>query len=240
MSESQFLMSELSDELLKVDYANLSLLSCFEKLRAQKIEKVDRLLPDVVPEITEILGGGLRRRLNEFTPSNDSPIPVAMQQELLDKLQAGFEPGFLYSDVFVIHLGMDMHRAALDAAVLIGLITEQWRDRFIELATRESDRWPGLTLLDVVKVKAPELIDGQWHELEETSAQMVQLHLESRPPEATVVIVQVQDMAGEWCRGTTIVVESATPYYAPIPYHGFSRKVRWSCEYVLGGQVMVV
>jgi hypothetical protein len=185
----------LIDELAKPQYAGISSNGCFELLKAQKVKMVDRLLPDVVPEITEILGDGLRDQLDTFVPK-DSPLPLAAQQAILQKLRAGFEPSYLNSDRFVIHLGLPEHEQALDAAVAVGIITEAWRNKFLKLATREFAVWPDLTLRDVVEVREPARVNvGDFVKAAGNGRTAILLNLQVSLPERSGVLVEVRESA---------------------------------------------
>lgn len=235
----------LIDELAKPEYVGMSSKARYELLTTQTLKLVDRLLPDVVPEITEILGDGFRRRLNAFIPT-DNPLPLDQQQQILDKLAVAFEPSWLNSDRFVIHLGLPEHRQALDAAVLIGIITVEWRDKFLKLATRDIPAWPNVTLRDVVEITEPALLDGTWHEIEPTNLMTLRLQLRTAAPEQTYIVVQAQDQyddgtVSDWYHATALHgITSARQYQAALPHNGYPRKLRWKCEYLLGGEVTAV
>lgn len=237
----------LIDELAKPQYAGVSSNGCFELLKAQTVKKIDRLLPDVVPEITEILGDGLRRRLDTFVPT-DEPLPLSIQQEILDKLKAGFEPAWLNSDRFVIHLGMSEHQQALNAAVAIGIITEAWRDKFLKLATREHDLWPDLTLRDVVAVLEPARVDvGDFQLATGNGYTAIMLHLQVSLPERSGVLVEVRESADgihwtQWQHAKRFYAHQAGRYKCDLDIRGLQyRQYRCRGEvYAIAGTFEVV
>lgn len=101
-------------------------------------------------------------------------------------------------------------------------------------------RFASVSLADVIAARAAQL-DGEWHELPETDGRTLTLQLNSRTPEVTHILVQMQDLSGEWEHATALHgIQSCKPYRADLPYHGQARAVRWKCEYALAGSVAVL
>jgi hypothetical protein len=100
-------------------------------------------------------------------------------------------------------------------------------------------KFPSVTIDDVIKARAAQL-DGQWHEIESTDKQWLQVQLNTRTPENTHIVVQWQAVDGEWYHAQALHgLLAPMQYRAQLPYHGVPRKLRWRCDYALDGQVMV-
>ena len=101
-------------------------------------------------------------------------------------------------------------------------------------------RFASVTLADVIAARTAQL-DGEWHELPETDGRTLTLTLNSRTTEVTHIVVQMQDLSGEWEHATALHgIQSCKPYSAPLPYYGQPRAIRWRCEYALNGSVAVL
>ncbi|MDZ7868837.1 MAG: hypothetical protein U5L02_06465 [Rheinheimera sp.] len=95
----------------------------------------------------------------------------------------------------------------------------------------------GVSLADVIKARAVQL-DGQWHEIEETSNRQFVVRSMSAPPEPTSIIVQAQDQYGDgvsdWYHATAIHgINGVREHQASLPYNGYPRKLRWKCDFNL-------
>jgi hypothetical protein len=98
---------------------------------------------------------------------------------------------------------------------------------------------PSVTIDDVIKARAAQL-DGQWHEIESTDKQWLQVQLNTRTPENTHIVVQWQAVDGEWYHAQALHgLLAPMQYRAQLPYYGVPRKLRWKCDYALDGTVMV-
>jgi hypothetical protein len=125
----------------------------------------------------------------------------------------------------------------------VQLITAEEAAKVIELATFQRQLYPEATLKNIVAHFQPELIDGEWHEIEATKAQILKFKLNSRPPEMTHIIVESQDMTETWGFAATIhSIQNVNPlpYIGVVPYFGEARKLRWKCEYKLDGEMEAV
>lgn len=108
------------------------------------------------------------------------------------------------------------------------------------LANRKQRPFAGVTLADVIAARSVQL-DDEWHELPETDGRTLALQLNTRTPEVTHILVQMQDLSGVWEHATALHgIQSCKPYRAELPYHGQPRAIRWRCEYALDGVVSVL
>ncbi|MEW6499411.1 MAG: hypothetical protein AB1589_44125, partial [Cyanobacteriota bacterium] len=123
----------------------------------------------------------------------------------------------------------------------LGLITQAEVDQVMLLAQYNKPLFPDVTLFDVISHFDPQLIDGAWHEIAPTDGRVFTLNLNARTQEVTHVVVQMQDLSGEWEHATALHgIQSAKPYRCELPYYGQARAIRWSCAYALNGAVAVV
>lgn len=202
----------------------------------QILEEILAITHDV---ISPIEGRDLRDVVTVLASGLDHRLLMAEPSALRTGLMRAFnsmsiaEFGFNLADPVVAQM--------LDAGVNAGLVDVNERLWFYGIATKQVQTYPDLTLLDVVKYFQPGLVDGEWHDLGVSSGTLVTLHLSSRPPEATSIIIEVQDLSGEWCYGSAIggVYVAKPSYSAPIPYFGQARGIRWKCDYLLNGVVSV-
>lgn len=217
------------------------------ELRAETVEVIGRLTPDVVPELVEILSAGFRRRLKEFQFINDHPIPLDVQTFIYDSLQEAFDPSYLHSDRFVIHLGLGKHRACLEAAVLLDLITPEWSAEFIKLATYQKPKWPDIKMADVVAQLSPELMAGDWIDVGFVYSQRLQLTLAGALPEPSLIRIEMceSEDGTDWTKYKRVnhfaQVHEEGYYFAIIPNNGKQRRIRVRGEvYAFTGLVTAV
>jgi hypothetical protein len=115
-----------------------------------------------------------------------------------------------------------------------------FRDAVHALANRKQRPFADVSLPDVVAARAVQL-DGQWHEIEETTAQWLQVQLNTAAPESTHIVVQWQGADGEWYHAQAIHgLLAPVQYRAQLPYYGVPRKLRWKCEYLLHATMSAV
>lgn len=126
----------------------------------------------------------------------------------------------------------------------IALLTPAEVARLKELATWDKPLFPDVKIVDVVAHFAPELLDGQWHELEPTHNRAFTVTLTQPLPEPASIIVQYQEIydgwESAWKHATALTVHEQGIYRADTPYNGYERRLRWRCEYALVGTVAVL
>jgi hypothetical protein len=198
-----------------------------EELKAETIDVVGPIEGKDLRDVVTVLCSGLDYRLSQ---APDSPLKSALVRAFNSMSIAEF--GFNLADPVVASM--------LDAGVEAGLVDVNERLWFYGIATKQVPKYPNVELRDVLAVIEPEKLDGTWHEIEETSGQSFQLQLNTRPPETTHIVVQWQGVDGEWYHATALHgLLAPVQYRAQLPFYGVPRKLRWRCEYLLDGQVMV-
>lgn len=173
-------------------------------------------------DVVSVLAGGLQYRLDN---APDSPLRTA----LLVAFNHLALPDYAINLALLGNVGM------LQAAVADGLVNQAESDRFFELATYQRP------LHNITREDCADYFGNVWHELDATECRVLSLFLNSRTPEVTHIVVQMQDLSGAWEHATALHgIQSVRPYTAVLPYYGEARKLRWRCEYVLDGLVSAV
>jgi hypothetical protein len=199
-----------------------------EELKAETVDVVGPIEGKDLRDVVTVLCSGLDYRLSQ---APDSPLKVALVRAFKSMNISEF--GFNLADPLVASM--------LDAGVDAGLVDVNERLWFYGIATKQVPKYPNIKLSDVLSVIEPDKLDGQWNEIEETSGQSFQLQLNSRPVEATHLVIQWQAGDGEWYHAQAIHgLLAPVQYRAPLPFHGVPRKLRWRCEYALDAAVTVV
>lgn len=220
----------LQQELSKPEYQALSNQERFELLKSKTERVVGKIAYGNTLHLVSMLARGLRQRI-------ESCQSVALKNAWNEALQ----PAYLASPAYSINVALPEIRAMLDSGVAAGVCTQAEHDFIIELASYDKVLFPDATLKDVVSHFNPELIDGTWHEIAPTDGRVFTLNLNARTPEPTYILIQMQDLSGEWEHATALHgIQSAKPYRCDLPYYGQSRAIRWSCAYALNGSVAVV
>lgn len=177
-------------------------------------------------DVVAILAAGLQYRL-------DTMELAAEAEPLRTALLTAFK--YMTLPDYGINLSMPENAGLLQMSVAVGLVTQAESDKFFELASYQRP------LHNITREDCAEYFGTGWHELPETDGQRLTLQLNSRAPELTHILIQMQDLSGEWEHATALHgIQSAKPYSAPLPYYGQPRKVRWRCDYQLNGTVAVV
>lgn len=181
---------------------------------------------DNLRDVVAILAAGLQYRLDTMTlPTEAEPLRTA--------LLTAFK--YMTLPDYGINLSMPENAGMLQAAVSVGLVTQAESDKFFQLASYQRP------LHNITREDCAEYFGAGWIELPETDGQRLTLQLNTRTPEVTHILVQMQDLSGEWEHATALHgIQSAKPYSAPLPHYGQARKVRWKCEYSLDGVVAVI
>jgi hypothetical protein len=219
----------ITEELSKTEYQIGTNQERFELLKSKTVSTVGKIAYGNTLHLVSMLARGLRARIDACT------IPA-----LKNAWSEALQPAYLASPAYSINVALPEIRYMLDNGLAAGLITADDHAFIIQLATFERQLFPDATLLDVVAHFNPELIDGQWHEIESTDKQWLQVQLNTKTPETTHIVVQWQATDGEWYHAQAIHgLLAPMQYRAPIPYHGAPRKLRWKCDYALDGQVTV-
>lgn len=181
-------------------------------------------------ELKTILGaGGLRNHLKTF-------VADTLEKDFaLDAVNETFTEQYMADPDFKVNFTVQKVFDTFNAVVALGVIPAGIAQQLLDLAKYQRP------LHNITREDCAEYFGTGWNELPETNGQRLTLQLNTRTPEATHIVVQMQDLSGEWEHATALHgIQSAKPYSAPLPYHGQPRKVRWRCEYVLDGVVAVL
>lgn len=180
---------------------------------------------DNLRDVVDILAKGLQDRLDKMAlPEAVEPVRTALVVVFRYLTLANYQ----------INLSIAENAALLQNAVSAGLVLQAEADKFVKLASYQKP------LYGVTREDCAEYFGTDWNELPETDGSSLVLQLNSRTPEPTHVVVQVQDLSGEWEHVTALHgIQSAKGYFTTLPYYGQPRKVRWKCEYQLNGSVSV-
>lgn len=181
---------------------------------------------DNLRDVVAILAAGLQYRLDTMAlPAEVEPLRTA--------LLTAFK--YMTLPDYGINLSMPENAGMLQAAVAVGLVTQGESDKFFQLASYQRP------LHSITREDCADYFGTGWVELPATDARFLTLQLNARTPEVTHILVQMQDLSGEWEHATALHgVQSCKPYRAELPYHGQARAVRWCCEYQLDGTVSVL
>jgi hypothetical protein len=219
----------ITEELSKTEYQIGTNQERFELLKSKTASTVGKIAYGNTLHLVSMLARGLRARIDACT-----------NPALKNAWSEALQPAYLASPAYSINVALPEIRTMLDGGLAAGLITADDHAFIIQLATYERQLFPDATLKDVVARFNPELIDGQWHEIESTDKQWLQVQLNTRTPETTHIVVQWQAVDGEWYHAQAIHgLLAPMQYRAQLPYHGVPRKLRWKCDYSLDGQVTV-
>lgn len=220
----------LTQELSKTEYQIGTNQERFELLKSKTVSTVGKIAYGNTLHLVSMLARGLRARIDACT-----------NPALKNAWSEALQPAYLASPAYSINVALPEIRTMLDGGLADGLITADDHAFIIQLATYERQLFPEATLRDVVAHFNPELMDGEWYEIEETSGQSFQLQLNSRPVESTHIVIQWQAIDGEWYHAQAVHgLLAPVQYRASLPFHGVPRKLRWRCEYALDATVMVV
>lgn len=229
----------------------MSLSAAIEAMRGQPYNQiVTALRLQTEPAIGKIQGSqlkllqsfigktGLRNRLANATPEQ-TPAAAAVTEAI--------QPAYLArEDSYSINLADPQVAQLLADAVDTGVLTTGEKGYLVQLATYNKPLWPNVTLRDVVAYFEPELLQGQWQEIEATSARTLKLRLRTAPLEPTYIVVQMQEQydastTSDWYHATALhSIQAVREYSAELPHNGYPRKLRWRCDYVLDAAVAVV
>jgi hypothetical protein len=219
----------ITEELSKTEYQIGTNQERFELLKSKTVSTVGKIAYGNTLHLVSMLARGLRARIDACT------IPA-----LKNAWSEALQPAYLASPAYSINAALPEIRYMLDNGLTAGLISADDHAFIIQLATYERQLFPDATLKDVVAHFNPELIDGEWHEIESTDKQWLQVQLNTRTPETTHIVVQWQAVDGEWYHTQALHgLLAPMQYRAQLPYHGAPRKLRWKCDYALDGTVMV-
>jgi hypothetical protein len=221
-------MTELATELSKPEYAGLSNAERFALLQSKTEQVLGKIAYGNTLHLVSMLARGLRLRI-------DTCAIAALKYAWNEALN----PAYLSSPSYSINVALPEIRGMLDQGKAAGICTQDEYDFIIQLATYSKQSFPSATIKDVVAHFNPELIGGEWHELEPTTARKLKLRLATRAPTATHVVIQAQDVYGDgsvsdWFHATAAHgIELAREYPIEVPQGDYPRRFRWSCEYAL-------
>lgn len=182
-------------------------------------------------ELKTILGaGGLRLHLQTFVA--DTPE----KQFALSAANETFTEQYMADPDFKVNFTVQKVLDAFNATVALGVIPQEIGQELLDLAKYQRPVF-GLTREDCAAYFGP----AGWVEIAESSAQRINIQLDSKAPETTSIIVQWQDASGDWYHATAVHgILAARVYQASLPYYGTPRKLRWKCEYMLDVAVTAV
>lgn len=140
----------------------------------------------------------------------------------------------------------DGNLAMLDSMIAnlpdLAVKLQQFRAVVYDMANKKRP-FVAVTLPDVVAARTAQL-DGEWHEIDESSDRQFVVRLSAAPVETTYIVVQAQDQYGDgvsaWYHATALHgIATVREYQAALPYNGYPRKLRWKCDYLLSSVVSV-
>lgn len=209
--------------MTKTDYiaAQLKLGKTHSRIIAEQPTEtvVGSIRGDNLRNVVAILAGGLQHRLDH-----------APDSELRTALLTAFK--YLALPDYAINLSLNENQDMLSYAVAMGLVTEAEQSVLYHLASYERPIY-NITRED---------FQGEWHELPATDSRLFTLHLRTKAPEITHIVIQAKDQYGDtesdWYHATALHgIELCRKYEAQLPFNGYARKLRWRCEYELDCEV---
>lgn len=223
-------MTDYTTELSKPEYASLSNKERLALLKSKAERVVGKISYGNTLHLVSMLARGLRQRIDTCAiPS----LKYAWAEAL--------NPAYLSSQSYSINVSLLEIRTMLDSGLTYGICTQEEHDFIVNLASYDKPIYPDATMLDVVRHFNPELIDGEWHELGESSAQWLTFKMKTATPEQTYIKIESRDIDGDWvgewthntaCHG----VELARIHKVSIRNEG-RQELRWRCEYALDVEV---
>lgn len=181
---------------------------------------------DNLRDVVAILAAGLQYRLDTMQLSEEA-----------EPLRTALLVAFRYLDLpdYGINLALADNVEMLQSAVAVGLVTQDESSKFFQLASYQRPQ------LNITREDCADYFGAGWQELPATDARTFSITLTARAPEPTRIIIEMQDLSGEFEYVQAIGgVQSAKSYSVQLPHYGQPRKIRWKCEYSLVGNVAVV
>jgi len=228
----------LAAELEKPEYTGLTHAACLELLRSRVTPTVGSIRGAQLKFLQVFISSvNLRARLAAATAGQ---VPVAAA------LAEAIQPAYLAAEsTFSINLADPNVAGMLNAAVAVGLITDDERAQLVSMATFDKPDFPDVTLSDVIAVRAPDLMaTGAFTELLGPVTSRLLLRLQADLPEPDNVRVEMRESHNgeDWAHWVRVAhftaVHSAGNYYQAIPSNGLQRQIRWRGErYVIEGVV---
>ncbi len=233
-------MFDINDLKLELDdesYKELNYPEILELLRAQKIPTLGAIAGADLRDVVTMLCSGIAYRLKmaELTPQR-----VMLETAFENMKIQNFEFNFAAPEV----IGM------LEIGVQTGLILEEERTQFYQIATTQKDIWPGVTIEHIVQCLDPYQITlNQWVETQSVkpTTSTLMLQVVAPMPETDILILEVSlSINGVvWNNFTPCLtfsgIKEPNVYLIPIPKHGpLHRKFRWKGErYKINGVMSV-
>jgi hypothetical protein len=184
-------------------------------------------------EIKTVLAAGLRLHLNIFVAD------TIEKQSALTALNETFDPDYLANDDFKVNFNVDEVMDHYQRCIDVGALPQVFATRLIDLAKYERPA------LNVSREDCAAYFGGNiWNEIDATEARLLKVRLLTATPEPTLIVVQMKENYGDgesdWVHATTLRdIGAVRQYVAELPYHGFSRRLRWRCEYAIAPVVSV-
>lgn len=220
----------LQQELSKAEYQTLTNAERLALLKSKTERVVGKIAYGNTLHLVSMLARGLRMRIDTCA------IPA-----LKYAWQEALQPAYLSSPSYSINVALPEIRSMLDSGKAAGVCTQAEYDFIIELASYDKLLFPDVTLKDVIAICSPEMIDGDWHNLGEVSADRLIIKLKQKAPEQTHILVQSRDVFvdgiyGDWRHNTACYLESSGVYICKIRAES-RQELRWSCVYSLDVEV---
>jgi hypothetical protein len=142
----------LTEELSKSDYNGLTNEQVFEIVKNKKYTQLTKIAYGETLHLVSMLARGLRDRINACL------IPT-LKAAWVEALR----PEYLSSPSYSINVSLPEIKYMLDQGKANNICTQAEYDFIIQLATKEYYTFPDVTLIDVIKIRNPELLsDGSY------------------------------------------------------------------------------
>lgn len=206
----------------------------FAQLSSRKVSTLGAIRGDDLRDVVSILAAGLQYRLETAAPS-----------EIRTALLTGF--AYMALPDYAFNLAQPNVMGMLALGVQEGLVTEEERNQFVQLATYDALEYPDLKMVDIVEYLEPELLNvGEWVSVEPLTNKL-RLRLTEEMPESTLVRIEMSesDDGIDWTDYKRVNhfygVYKPDFYFASIPNNGLQRRIRVRGEtYRLTGTVQAV
>jgi len=232
-----FTLQDLREELNSSIYQGKSYNEIVDILLTVKIPVLGTIAGDDLRDVVTMLCEGIAFRL-KTAPLTEGRV---MLETAFDKMSI---------DNFQFNFAAPKVVQMLQHGVTLGLISEDERDKFYQLATKLVPVWDGVTVRDVVQCMEPHLLElNTWTNVDvlEPACRWVEFQLATEIPEKDVLVIEISLSRDGilWTEYSPYLVipniQKPNIYIAPLPPGGnFQRKLRWKgATYKLTGLVAV-
>lgn len=168
----------LSDELIKPEYNGLTNEQVFEIVKNKKYTQLGKIAYGETLHLVSMLARGLRDRINNC-------INTQLKSAWVEALR----PEYLSSTAYSINVALPEIKGMLDQGKAAGVCTQAEYDFILQLATKEYYSFPDVTLIDVIKIRNPELLsDGSYLNIDGKGRTILVNVINSLPAESQIKI----------------------------------------------------